>query len=578
MRKLLLFFPLLLVAQAPPLPPNNNFYGVYTSGVTALLNTTIQPTDTTAFINNSSCTQFGVATNCLTAFTSNMLIQLSNTDIAQICSINAGPGNTTQLNFGHSSCPNIDGRNVGGSTAIVHFTNSPISSNFTSYSYNAILSQLNTIPPVSTIYPEIYGANAINLDNSTALVNSLLAACGTGVSTQVYFSSLYRHTRALSINCNDVSLVGQNISAGITYTGTGNVTCQLSITGIRNKLDTLSVLGNSHVINGICPTAAHRGAYRNLKLGNYTGTCFLTSFFVGNVIDNVACSNVELNGFTVVPTNGLVLDGIATANVINNFRADGLSNANVYLGNASTNTFIGGLWEGSKYGIFTTNLATINHFVGSDIECNGTLALSPAYNGYIQGSWNAFEIKLSGDGGQTACDHNSSFVIHSGQGNQILTGEFSGIQVDVAAMSTTIEGTAVLPSTDGMIPKLLDNSTTTTLKHVVDISNSGALLPDYQPNNLNINTKTDTGAGLHVDSKAVQVTGITSSPSSGKGPYISFDGSNGGINCYDFTMGVFCQIGINMPVFGNVPTIAGGGGLTLCIDTSGTIYKKSSCP
>jgi hypothetical protein len=31
-------------------------------------------------------------------------------------------------------------------------------------------------------------------------------------------------------------------------------------------------------------------------------------------------------------------------------------------------------------------------------------------------------------------------------------------------------------------------------------------------------------------------------------------------------------------IFGAVPTSAGGGGLYVCIDTAGVIYKKAACP
>lgn len=431
--------------------------------------------------------------------------------------------------------------------------------------------------PAAIAYPQWVGVKGDNsTDNHTTLGYANTLACASKLS--LYFPvGTYLTSTSITVSCGNAAWIGEyRYGTIIQHTGTGAVTSLVNFSGVLNPLiSNITILGDSHVVNALAATNTHRGAFRDITLGNVTGACFLTNFFVGNSIDDVACSNVELGGFSTIPTNGLVLDGIATADVVTNFRADGVSNADVYLGNSGTLTFNGGLWEGAKYGMYATNQSLDVVINTMDVECNNGGG-SGSHNLYILGARFNINGGLSGDGGNLACDTGADAII-LGENDVLTGGQYAGLTIDVSAIGTQLMGVSVQPQASGS-NKFTDNSTTTTRKGMSDIGASGALFPDYQPNNLNIGTTTDTGAKLHVDSGVIQVTGNSASPTSGKGPYISFDGSNGGISCYDFAMAAFCSMGMNMPVFGNVPTSAGTGGLYLCIDISGTVYKKSSCP
>jgi hypothetical protein len=99
-----------------------------------------------------------------------------------------------------------------------------------------------------------------------------------------------------------------------------------------------------------------------------------------------------------------------------------------------------------------------------------------------------------------------------------------------------------------------------------------------------------SGAAINATGFFVTNAGVTSATqfllSTAGNSFISATNANGGtgsnvdIQGYNGTVNVTSIVaqaagGVGMP---NLPTSAGGGGLNICIDTSGNLYKKSSCP
>jgi hypothetical protein len=139
--KKLIFISLLTIvslAQSPNLS-NLNYFGGWTQGVRATLAQPVQSTDLSIYVQNGTCYSYNINIPCNIAFYSNQIITIDGENI-MICSVNLGTGNTTVLNVGLISCPSISGRGLQPTVAAQHFTS--IVSNFTSYSYNQLLSYL----------------------------------------------------------------------------------------------------------------------------------------------------------------------------------------------------------------------------------------------------------------------------------------------------------------------------------------------------------------------------------------------------------------------------------------------------
>lgn len=252
---------------------------------------------------------------------------------------------------------------------------------------------------------EDFGADATGaLDSTTAINNAMaLSVIGKGSTPGVciYFpSGIYKITSALSYN-HTVCMVGDQWR--IKYAGGGTITSILTIVG-----DVNNVYG-SHC-SGQSPSCYLEGSIVNGAildgLGNATNGLTLQGVISAQInymrVTNVTGAGVNCNwcqqatferlqvstdyeAFTTTPTNGIIIDNISAANILNQINIDHVSGTGIVLKYALNTLIHGGTSEGNGgFGVLCQGQATPTLY-----ECfnNVTFQLDTEVNTLGDYSW-----------------------------------------------------------------------------------------------------------------------------------------------------------------------------------------------
>jgi hypothetical protein len=187
----------------------------------------------------SSATGFTVVSG--SKFTAGQIVTIEN-EQALVCSV---VGNT--VNVGYASCPNVDGRGYGGTSASSHANGALVSGNVVSWNHNALKEEVKAIETalgtelsnVAAIFPNPVPVNKGGTNASTAAgARTQLGAAASGANSDI--SSLSGLSTPLSVGQGGTGastttgvVVGNGASpqAGVTGTSRQRLRVKPNVTG-----------------------------------------------------------------------------------------------------------------------------------------------------------------------------------------------------------------------------------------------------------------------------------------------------------------------------------------------------------
>ena len=464
------------------------------------------------------------------------------------------------------------------------------------------------------ISPTNYGAKCDgSTDDSTALT-SWAAAITAGVAGYIPGNCIYK-TPLVFANANNTALYGNGTSSRLTYAGastTGNLitiysavanACSgvgMSISNLQLRSTTVMTGGEALRINGACQMSIF-----NLDVGGgsqgdgnfYDGL----HFNGGNTVDMVnyqlrSSHTAEIvNGWAstqftdLFQTHGTVVAALVGIDMAGNVGGLNIVQADILL--SGTNIKIDQsqvavpnlqLFLGSN--VFLDTPVTSGGGAGIDMDIADAGAAGSSI--LTEGAWFA--------SAPTACiktETNVNWRINI-TGGVVFSCPGDGIQNNSIYGSWNITGTTISANTGWGINNTVVNANI-AVNGVLFRANTAGNFTGIQPNSYSVDgtgptngptTITDTST----NSTTSLVVGATSSTSGVNIKMIGNGGSTpkkyirtyGGVlqflsDAYALIFAISDSGGVTAP---GLPTSAGGGGLYVCVDSTGVLYKKASCP
>jgi hypothetical protein len=224
--------------------------------------------------------------------------------------------------------------------------------------------------------------------------------------------------------------------AELKYTGTATtnaITFDGTSTAIKATLSGLRLNGNGLAVNGVKFNYLQRSLVRALEVRNVSGAGIYCAYCVITRFERPQVSGLE-TAFTTTPTNGIVLDELAsnqpsTDVTIVDPIIEGVSGSGIKCVKCNENTITGGTVENNGVGIELTSTANVRNVfrniqmesnVTADIDCTGIYSL---FDG----------IQASSSGG--------IIIRTTARQNTLLDGLYAKITIEASANGTRLIGT-----------------------------------------------------------------------------------------------------------------------------------------